>query len=298
MNMIAALLTAAAVAVAVLAFSGLPVSLPGIGSLGKKDASSKPRLFRHFEAEGVPVARGLGVSAAAATATFAVLWAATASVLIAGLPAVVVAGLPSSYYSSRGRKRDKEQRASWPDALRGLVGSLQAGRSLHEALVDQETTGPAPLRPVFARYSDLTKLAVPEAEALAVIRDELADAVTDRVFEVLIIASTKGSRIALRVLNDLADSVTGDIQLTEKMQTASTEQGIQAWAVFVLPWLTLVMMTARPGDYRDYYATGAGTTILLVGSAMSIGGMVMIRMLNRTKAEPRVLLSMTKERTP
>jgi tight adherence protein B len=284
--LLAGILTGLAVAAAVASFMGVPVQLPQ-----RRRDRERPRLFRHFETEGVPVSRALAVSVGLGVAVYSVVFATTGSSFLGLLFAGVVAVLPSSFYGSRGRKRDREQRASWPDALRGLVGSLHAGRSLHEALVDLAVSGPVPLRRVFTRYHDLTNLAVPEAEALGVVRDELADPVADRVFEVLIIASDKGSRIALRVLSDVADAVTSDIQLMEKLDTADTEQRINTWAVFVIPWLTLMLLTAKAGSFRDFYSGPDGTRILVIGAMMSLGGLALIRRLMKRPTEPRVLLS-------
>jgi tight adherence protein B len=286
-RLLAGILTGLAVAAVVASIMGVPVGLPRL----RRERSSRPRLFHHFEAEGVPASRALAVSVGLGVAVYSVVFATTESAFLGLLFAGVVAVLPSSFYGSRGRKRDKEQRAAWPDALRGLVASLHAGRSLHEALVDLAVGGPVPLRRVFGRYHDLTNLAVPEAEALGVVRDELADPVADRVFEVLVIATDKGSRIALRVLSDLADAVTSDIQLVEKLDTADTEQRINTWAVFTIPWLTLLMLTARPGDFRDFYSGPDGSTVMVIGAAMSLGGMLLIRRLMRRPSEPRVLLS-------
>lgn len=290
MRLLAGMLTGVAVAAIAASIMGVPITLPS-----RRRGTAGIRLFRHFEAEGVPAHRALAVSLGLGLATFSIVYATTASSFLALLFAGVVGVLPSSFYSARGRKRDKEQRAAWPDALRGLVASLNAGRSLHDALVDLAVVGPVPLRRVFTRYHDLTNLAVPEGEALGVVRDELADPIADRIFEVLIVGSDKGSRIALRVLSDVADAVTADIQLTEKLDTADTEQRINAWAVFLIPWLTLMMLTARPGDFRDFYASADGSRIMLLGAVMSLGGMLLVRQLLRRPTEPRVLLQVRRE---
>ena len=130
MRLLAGLLSGAAVAVLVVALTGVDVSLLRLGrGRGGRGARPRPRLFRHFEAEGIPARRGLQVSLIAGASTFAVLWAATTSVPLALVAGGVVGILPSSYYGARGERRDKEQRASWPDALRSLIGSLNAGRT-------------------------------------------------------------------------------------------------------------------------------------------------------------------------
>jgi tight adherence protein B len=228
-------------------------------------------------------------SLAGATAAFAIVWSFTGSWVIAIVPAGVVAAAPASYYRSQQRRRDDERLRGWPDALRSVVGSLQAGQSPHEALIELASSGPTPLRPVFARYRTLAEL-VGEAPALDMVRAELADPVADRVFEVLIVAVEKGSRIALEILRDVADATTADIQLIERLETAQSEQRLQARAVFVLPFLTLIVLCGRPGPIRDFYTSPEGLPILLLGAAMSTVGMLIVRRLGRLPSEPRVIL--------
>lgn len=292
MRLLAGLATGIAVAAVVASAFGAPWPVPNPSHWVRQRLHRSPQRLSYLTELGVSPARFWFTSAAGALATFVVVWAFTASALIALVPAGVVATAPAGYYRSQQRRRGAERLRAWPDALRSIVASLQAGSSPHEALVELAVSGPVPLRPVFVRYRSLAEL-VPEATALELVRDELADPVADRVFEVLVVAVEKGSRIALEILRDIADATTADIQLAERLETAQSEQRLQARAVFVLPFLTLVVLSARPGPMREFYSSPDGVPVLLVGAALSTAGMLVVRRLGRLPAEPRVVLRST-----
>jgi tight adherence protein B len=292
MRLFAGLATGVAVAVVVAYVLGTPWPDPNPSRWIRQRLQRSPQRMSYLAELGVSPARFWLTSAASALSTFVVVWAFTASAWIALVPAGVVATVPAGYYQSHQRRRGSERLRAWPDALRSIVASLQAGGSPHEALVELAVSGPVPLRPVFTRYRSLAEL-VPEATALELVRDELADPVADRVFEVLVVAVEKGSRIALEILRDIADATTADIQLAERLETAQSEQRLQARAVFVLPFLTLVILSARPGPFREFYSSPDGVPVLLIGAALSTAGMLVVRRLGRLPAEPRVVLRST-----
>ena len=285
MRLLAGVATGVAVALIVAQATGAP--LPVLPRRPRRPRAGGLLVF--LRAQGVSPVRFWATCAAAGIATFALLAAVTGSALIAAVPAALVGALPANYYRHLDRQRRKERQQAWPDALRFVVASLQAGQSPHEALVELSRSGPTPLRPVFARYDALSRV-VSETDALDAVRQELAEPLTDRIFEVLAICVEKGSRIALDVLRDVADAATADLQLAEKIDTAQAEQRLSARAVFVVPFLTLVLLAARPGDYRDFYGSAEGVPVILIGTAMSLVGMLMVQRLGRLPPEPRVLL--------
>jgi tight adherence protein B len=239
--------------------------------------------------EGVSPRRVAAASLAAGFTAGLLVVAFTGSVLLAALPAVLVGLVPAWDLRRRAERRRRERVAAWPDTLRSLVSSLQAGQSLHQALLDLARSGPVPLREVWVRYGRLCDHGLPEVLALDTVRHELADPLSDRVCEVLIVATTKGSRIALRVLRDIADATAADVQLAERLETAGVEQRLNARVAFALPWLTLIVLSGRPGPFRDYYASAPGARVLLVALAMSTAGLLLVRRLARLPGEPRVL---------
>jgi tight adherence protein B len=147
--------------------------------------------------------------------------------------------------------------------------------------------GPEPLRDalhgfgVYARSLGVTR-------ALEMVRDDLADPTSDRVIEVLVLAYERGGAVVTEILGDLADATTRDGWLTEQIRTESLEQKINARVVFVLPWIVLVAMTARPGPFRDFYSSSAGVLVALIGGALSLIGIAISTRLGAQPAEQRV----------
>lgn len=212
----------------------------------------------------------------------------TGVVAVALAPAVLVALAPRLYFARARDRRLTEIQRAWPDGIRDLTASISAGMSLQRALEQLASGGPGPLRQAFERFPQLART-VGVAAALDVIKAELADPTSDRVIEVLILAHQRGGSVVLQILRDLSEATARDLWTLEAIQTEALEQKINARAVFALPWLVLVAVTARAGEFRDFYASRAGLVVVAVGAIMSGIGMVMVSRLGREPDEPRVL---------
>lgn len=227
-------------------------------------------------------------SVAAGAVTFVIVMLLTASWAVAAVPALLMAMLPRAFFGAQRRKRLGEVRQAWPDGLRDLVASISAGRSLNRGIEDLARTGPLPLRRAFSSYPFLSR-SVGVVSALEAIRDDIADPTTDRVIEVLVVAHERGGTIVPEILRDLAETTARDVWAGEEIETAALEYKINARAVFVLPWLVLVAMTAREGPFRDFYATTAGVIVIVIGGVLSLTGSIIVARLGLSPDEPRVL---------
>jgi tight adherence protein B len=212
----------------------------------------------------------------------------TGAVLVAIAPAIAASLFPRAYYARRRAERLRAVQAAWPDGLRDLVSSVAAGRSLSGALVELATSGPEPLRVAFARFESHARM-LGTAPALEVIREELADPVSDRVIEVLILASERGGQIVTEILGDLVVATTKDLKVLDEIDTEGLEMRINARAVLILPWFVLVALTIRGGAFRDFYSSTAGALVMVVGAMLSAVGFVWITHLGRSQQERRVL---------
>lgn len=239
---------------------------------------------------GVPTTplQFLLTSAGAGLATFLVIVLLTANPAVALVPSVLVGLLPRFYFGAQRRRRLGEVRQAWPDGLRDLIASISAGRSLSRAIEDLSVSGPLPLRRAFASYPFLSR-SLGVVPALETIREEMADPTTDRVIEVLIVAHERGGTIVSQILRDLAEAAARDVWAHEEIESAALEHKINARAVFVLPWIVLVAMTARSGPFRDFYATRTGLMVVVVGGLLSLTGSVLVARFGRMPDEPRVL---------
>lgn len=227
-------------------------------------------------------------SALVAVTAFALLVAVTATPAVVVMPAAAVGLLPRAYFARRRYRRLREVAEAWPDGLRDLVATVSAGMSLPQGLTRMAEAGPLPLQRAFARFPLLVRM-LGVVPALEVVKAELADPTSDRVIEVLILAHERGGRIVAEILRDLAEATTEDLRTSEEIITASLEQRLNARSVFVLPWLVLATLTARPGHFRDFYQSGGGLVVVVVAAVLSVTGMWVLARLDRDPVEERVL---------
>lgn len=247
---------------------------------------------------------GLGVtpvqfwssSVFAAVLTFMFIWLLTSVALVALIPAVVVGLVPRFYFAQQRRRLARARLEAWPEALRSIIASVSSSMSLHQALLSLAATGPQQLRPVFARYSSLS-FTLDSATALEVIREELADPVSDRVIEDLLLAFEQGPAVVIDIMDDLSRSTIEDLQVLDRVETAQLEQRLNARAVFILPFLFLIILTYRPGPGREFYSSTAGVLVIIVGTALSVFGMVIVTQLARLPEEPRVFAANREDQT-
>jgi len=255
-------------------------------------ATPKPSVSRHerwLAQAGVPstplafwaVSVGLGVAA------FLVVAVVTGAPLVALVPAVAVGCVPRSYFGRRRAGRLRAVQGAWPDALRDVGASLASGRSLSGAVGELAVTGPDALRDAFARFASTARL-VGVGPALELVKESLADPTSDRVLEVLVMASERGGAIVQQIVDDLVVTTTKDLKVLDEIETEGLEMKINARAVLVLPWLVLVALTVRGGAFRDFYRSSAGLLVIVVGAAFSAIGYVWITRLGRSLEEERV----------
>lgn len=229
-----------------------------------------------------------GVSVGIAFCSFLAVWAVSGAAPVAVVPALVIGTLPRAWYARQRARLGRERMSAWPEALRDLVAHLDAPMSLHRSLLELGRSGPDPVRDVWRRYGTLTA-ALDTRAALEALREQLADPVSDRIFEVLLVAHEQGASVTVDVLRDLAAATTADLRLAEQIETAQLEQKIEARSCVVLPFVVLVLLCSSAAPYRDFYASPAGWMVIAVGATMALGGTAVIDRLGRLPAEERVL---------
>lgn len=253
----------------------------------RQSRSEKMQSWLNQSGVGVTPAQFWGISLGIFLGTFVVLYALTSVFIIAFAPAIMVGLLPRAYFTKKRNKINQERIKAWPDALRTLIASIAASQSLHQAMKGLSFGGPVPLRSVFKKYSQLSQ-ALDQKSALEVVKEDLGDPMSDRIIEILISATEAGPAVILDILRDLAKSSTNDLQLQEHIETMQTEQKINAKAVFVLPFVLLVLMVITNKKVGDFYSSTAGIIVIAVGSAILSVGMYIVSRLGRIPVETRV----------
>ena len=214
--------------------------------------------------------------------------------LLIGVPALgVVAGLlacaiPRMAFARRREALVRARLSAWPDALRDLITHLRASMTMHASLCELGRSGPVPLRPYFNRYAGLAG-ALDQRTALEVVREDLADPMSDRVIEVLLVAFDQGTSVVLDILDDLATSSSEDLRLLDEIDTLQLETKLEARGAAVLPFAVLAMLCVFTPGYREFYSSAAGWVVVGTGAVMSIGGLIVISRLGRVPEEERML---------
>lgn len=219
----------------------------------------------------------------------AVIASLTPVAALALVPALISAATPIVVLRRRAHSRVTALRRAWPDALAQLSGNLRAGRPLSHALIDLSLNGPPPL------IEPLTGLAariqtVGLVAALHGVRDSVAEPVTDRIVEVMVLAHTDGGRIVLNVIDDLTLAIAEEVAAADETETLALEGKLNARLVFALPWLVLVMLTAKSGPFQAFYTSAAGAVVIAIGALISVVGMALVAKFSAVPAEPRVLV--------
>lgn len=226
------------------------------------------------------LAGGLVVGTLVGTST-----GATAIGLVAGL---VTLSLPRALFARRVRAATRDRLASWPDALRDVVAHLRASLSIHSSLCELGRSGPEPLRPAFQRYERLAA-ALDHKSALEVVREELADPLSDRIIEILLVAYEQGTTVVVEILENLAESTTSDLRLIEEIETAQLETKLEARGAALLPLAVLGLLCSSTPGYRAFYSTAGGWLVIGFGCGMSLLGLVAIERLGKLPTEVRIL---------
>jgi Flp pilus assembly protein TadB len=237
---------------------------------------------------GVTPSQFRAVSIALGVGTLVVVWGLTGSLWVGIVPGLVAGRGPHWYFGHRRTERLGRVVAAWPDGIRHIVASARSRGTVHQALLELVRSGPAPLAEAFEGYPNLSATAGARA-AMEVIREELADPISDQVIEVLIVAHDQGQAITMRILRDLASLITEDLKTQDEIQTAGLEHRMDARLTFVLPWVVLVALCLSGGDYRAFYASGWGAVVVAIGGAMCLGGIAWVERLGRIPTQRRVL---------
>jgi tight adherence protein B len=202
--------------------------------------------------------------------------------------ATLSASLPFLIGRGRNLKKQREQELAWPEAIDSLVSALQAGISISEALSQLAAHGPKVLRPSFAQIqSDLLRSGNFE-QVLIKEKRHLNSAISDQVFETLIISKDFGGRDANNALRLLAEFVREDIAVAEEIRTKFGWIRNSALLATAAPWLLLILLSTQDSTV-EIYSTPSGTLVLSLGVVMTATAYIWMEKVGSLPAAPRAL---------
>ena len=212
----------------------------------------------------------------------------TSSEAISIAIATLSSALPFLIGRGRNLKRQREQEVAWPEAIDSLVSALQAGISIPEALTQLALHGPKVLRPSFAQIqSNLLSVGNFE-QVLLKEKKRLDSAISDQVFETLIISKDFGGRDANNALRLLAEFVREDIAVAEEIRTKFGWIRNSALLATAAPWLLLILLSTQDSTV-EIYSTPSGALVLSLGVVMTATAYIWMDKVGSLPAAPRAL---------
>jgi tight adherence protein B len=212
----------------------------------------------------------------------------TSSEAISIAIATLSAALPFLIGRGRNLKRQREQEVAWPEAIDSLVSALQAGISISEALTQLALHGPKVLRPSFAQIqSNLLSVGNFE-QVLLKEKKRLDSAISDQVFETLIISKDFGGKDANNALRLLAEFVREDIAVAEEIRTKFGWIRNSALLATAAPWLLLILLSTQDSTV-EIYSTPSGALVLSLGVVMTATAYIWMEKVGSLPAAPRAL---------
>jgi tight adherence protein B len=222
--------------------------------------------------------------------------------LLAGLPLLVTTGsvglaiafaaptgyLPVLAMRARQRRRARELREFWPDAIDNLVSGVRAGLSLPEAVAALAERGPQALRAPFGRFAAAYHATGRFGHSLDLLKAELADPTADRVVEALRVAREVGGSELGRILRTLSGFLRDEQRVRKELEARQSWVLVAARMSFATPWVVLLLLSTRP-EALAAYRGAAGAAVLAVGAVMATAGYRLMLLIGRLPSEERLL---------
>lgn len=195
---------------------------------------------------------------------FGIALLVTTSIEISFAISLLITAIPFFLAKRKLERNAKLQELAWPLAIDGLVSSLQAGRSITEAIQDLSSFGPEALIPSFKRVEEF----IEAGEALETILCRemrfLDNSAADQTITTLLIAKEFGGRDVTVTLRLLSEFLREDIEAQEEIRTRFGWVRNSALLGAGAPWLILLLLSTREDTVRAYESS-AGKTILSIG---------------------------------
>jgi len=248
---------------------------PGVGQVS---GGSKAGRLLNLRIAAAMVASGL--------AGAVLMLIVTTSIVVAIVFGLLVGSLPLSILMRREAKKREARIASWPDAVDDLASAVRAGMSLPDALAALAERGPTQLRQPFEAFATEYRRTGAFSPCLEMLRSELDDPTGDRVIEALRLAREVGGTELGRLLRTLSNVLREDSRARAELIARQSWSINAARLAVAAPWVTLLMLSLRPGALSCYDST-AGAIVLAIAAVMSGVAYGTMRRIGRLPQEQR-----------
>jgi tight adherence protein B len=217
----------------------------------------------------VPMGVVIAVAAVFGVIAGALAQAVFAIPVITVVAAVLGVALVPIVVRARAARRRASNRAVWPDVVDHLVASVRAGMSLPDSVSALADLGPSATRGAFATFEAGYRRTGNFSLCLDELKSTLADPVADRILETLRMAREVGGSDVTAVLRGLSGYLREDAALRAEVVARQSWIRNAARLGVAAPWLLLLVLASRH-ETIVAYDSAAGTTLIIVGVAVSI----------------------------
>ena len=199
---------------------------------------------------------------------FLVVFIVTSSKTIAGAISSLSTAIPFMINKYRAQARVGSKELAWPEAIDSLVSALQSGLSITDSLMGLAERGPLVLRDSFVRI----RVGLQQGEVFeSVLKREKAalnSAISDQVFETLVLAKDFGGRDSDNALRLLAEFIREDLDVVEEIRTKFGWIRNSAALATAAPWILLILLSSQSSTVAAF-STSAGIQVLSIGVVMT-----------------------------
>jgi tight adherence protein B len=157
----------------------------------------------------------------------------------------------------------------WPDVVDNLTSAIRAGLSLPQAIAEIATTGPQQVRPAFAQCSSRYQRTGDFNAALLLLRQQFANASTDKICSALQIAYDVGGADLGLVLRSLSEVLREDARVRSEITARQSWTVNGAKLAVAAPWLTALVLSTRSGTAAVYFSP-SGIRMLVFCAFVSV----------------------------
>ncbi|MDE3075997.1 MAG: type II secretion system F family protein, partial [Chloroflexota bacterium] len=208
-------------------------------------------------------------------------------VALAALCGVAGALAPLVYFAHRQARRREAVQNGLVQAIGQLRDSVRAGLAVAEALTGLATNGPEALRGEFARLVREMRFTSLE-DALAELRDRVADPVMDVFVATLLLNEKVGGRNVTHALDRLAYATRAELRTQQEVRAYQAQNVLTARFLAGIPLVFLIGTRVINPSYLAIF-NGRGQ-LLLVASVFSVAiGYAAMLHITRLPGETRVL---------
>jgi tight adherence protein B len=221
-------------------------------------------------------------------ATYFVLYVLTKSPSISFSISILATSIPFIVNKNREIAKIRERDLAWPEAIDSLVSALQSGIPIPEAVISLSNRGPKPLQSIFAHIENRLLRGEDFSHVMSHEKRLANSAISDQVFETLVLAKDFGGKDSNTALRLLAEFVREDLAVVEEIRTKFGWVKNSAALATAAPWILLVLLSTQSST-REAFASPSGFKILILGILLTAAAFLWMEKVGALPLNPRAL---------